>query len=157
MFAYVTPAVLRKVDNLATRLEAKGYIGKHQKRYLVPSKPNAGTLQGNPKLHKAGASMRTVVSGKGHATERMAELAERQLKDVHEDSNVFVFVFKYVFESALIWSKFTHNHGSTTNNQNAKIYAPVHKGLVTRGQNKVKNVKNWVPHKFFSNSHRKTI
>ena len=75
-----TAEVHRKVKKLVGGLHQKGYIGAHQKAYMVPAKPQPGQLQGNPKLHKPGAPLRTIVSGRGHATERVAELAEEQLR-----------------------------------------------------------------------------
>ena len=36
-------------------------------------------MQGNPKLHKEGHPLRVIVSGRGHATEGIAELAEQEL------------------------------------------------------------------------------
>ena len=86
----ITPSVLKKVDKLATRLEKNGYIGKHQRRYLIPPRPTPGKLQGNPKIHKKGAPMRAVVSGRGHATERMAELAERHLDEHVESTDSYI-------------------------------------------------------------------
>ena len=75
-----TAEVHRKVTKLVNGLHQKGYIGSHQKKYMVPAKPRPGQLQGNPKLHKPGAPLRTIVSGRDHATERVAEIAEEQLR-----------------------------------------------------------------------------
>ena len=75
-----TQAVYRKVKALADRLLKKGYIGKHLHRYLIPTRPRPGYLQGNPKLHKEGNPLRAIISGRGHATEGIAEIAEKQLE-----------------------------------------------------------------------------
>ena len=56
----------------------------------MPSLPKAGYLQGNPKLHKTGAPVRTIVSGKGHATERVAQLAEGELRTHVESQPSYV-------------------------------------------------------------------
>ena len=48
----MTSMISKKVGKLATRLEEKGYIGKNQKKYLIPPRQTPGTLQGNPKIHK---------------------------------------------------------------------------------------------------------
>ena len=75
-----TAHVHRKVKKLASELHRKGYIGPHQMTYLVPARPQPGQLQGNPKLHKPDVPLRAIVSGRGHATERIAEAAEEQLR-----------------------------------------------------------------------------
>ena len=59
----------KKVKNLADKLLRKGYIGKYLHKYLIPTRPRPGHLQGNPKLHKEGHPLRAVVSGRSHATE----------------------------------------------------------------------------------------
>ena len=86
----ITSSVIRKVSKLATRLEENGYIGKCQRTYLIPPRPTPGVLQGNPKLHKEGAPMRAIVSGRGQATERMAELAEQHLNEHVESQESYV-------------------------------------------------------------------
>ncbi|KAH3842903.1 hypothetical protein DPMN_116407 [Dreissena polymorpha] len=40
----------------------------------------SGKLQGNPKLHKPGMPLRTIVNGRSHPTEKMAEIVEDQLR-----------------------------------------------------------------------------
>ena len=72
-------------------------------------------------------------------------------KDVHEVSNAFVFVFKFVFEGAPIWLKFAHNHCTGLNEQHKKYYAHTYDGLAYRGQNRSTCAKNGVPHNFFPN------
>ena len=74
-----TKMIYKKVKLLADRLYKQGYIGKHLHRYLIPPVPKAGFIQGNPKLHKEGNPLRVIVSGRGHATEGIAELAEGEL------------------------------------------------------------------------------
>ena len=46
-----------------------------------PRYPKAGSLKGNPKLHKNNAPMRTIVNGMNTATEKLAELAEYELNE----------------------------------------------------------------------------
>ena len=72
-----TNLVHKKVKILADKLLKKGYIGKHLNKYLIPTRPRPGYLQENPKLHKEGHPLRAIVSGRGHATERIAEMAKR--------------------------------------------------------------------------------
>jgi len=40
----------------------------------------AGKLQGNPKLHKTGVPIRTIVNGMNHPTEKMAKIVENELR-----------------------------------------------------------------------------
>ena len=82
--------VHKKVKQLADRMYRQGYIGKHLHRYLIPSIPRPGTIQGNPKLHKEGAPLRVIISGRGHATEGIAELAERELREHVESQPSFI-------------------------------------------------------------------
>ena len=67
-----------KVKFLADKLFRKSYIGKHLHKYLIPACPKPGYLQGNPKLHKESHPLRAVLSGRGHATDGIAELAEKE-------------------------------------------------------------------------------
>ena len=85
-----TPLVHKKVKILADKLLRKGYIGKHLHKYLIPTRPKPGYMQGNPKLHKEGHPLRVIVSGRGHATEGMAELAEQELNAHVEGQQSFV-------------------------------------------------------------------
>jgi len=41
----------------------------------------SGKLQGNPKLHKPGMPLRTIVNGRNHPTEKMAEIVEDELRE----------------------------------------------------------------------------
>ena len=41
--------------------------------------PVQGYIHGNPKLHKEGALLRAIISGRGHATQGIAEIAESEL------------------------------------------------------------------------------
>ena len=54
--------------------------------------------------------------------------------NVHEDSNVFVFVFKYVFEVAPISLKLAHNHRNGFSIQHAKLQAHTYNGSTYRGK-----------------------
>jgi len=40
----------------------------------------AGKLQGNPKQHKTGVPLRTIVNGRNHLTEKMAKIVENELR-----------------------------------------------------------------------------
>ena len=85
-----TSQVQKKVKKLVTRLHQKGFIGPHQRTYMAPASPKPGQIQGNQKLHKPGAPLRAIVSGRGHATERVAEAAEEQLRPHVENLQSYV-------------------------------------------------------------------
>ncbi|WP_435329604.1 hypothetical protein, partial [Klebsiella pneumoniae] len=59
----------------------KGYISQELKSYLTPKYPKPGKVKGNPKMHKAGYPNRVIVNGIGTCTERMAEVAEKELEE----------------------------------------------------------------------------
>ena len=72
--------VERGIKKLTNRLHREGIIDGDLKSYLLPRYPKAGQLKGNPKVHKKGNPYRTIVNGKGSHTERMAEVAEKELE-----------------------------------------------------------------------------
>ena len=41
----------------------------------------SGRLQGNPKIHKGTIPLRTIVNGRNHPTEKMAEVVENELRE----------------------------------------------------------------------------
>ena len=61
-------------------------ITKEMKQYLTFVHPKAGTLNGNPKLHKAGAPFRTIVNGINTPTAKLAEVADYELQEYVLDS-----------------------------------------------------------------------
>ena len=77
----MTRHVSRQVKNITTSMHKRGYIGKHQMKYLNHDRPRPGQVQGNPKVHKEGNPLRLIVDGRNHPTERLAELAEQQLQE----------------------------------------------------------------------------
>ena len=66
---------------MADTLYKKGSIDSDLKRYLTSGGGTSGKLQGNPKLHKPGMPLRTIVNGRNHLTEKMAEIVENELRD----------------------------------------------------------------------------
>ncbi|XP_052212148.1 uncharacterized protein LOC127831197 [Dreissena polymorpha] len=76
-----TRMVENKVKKVADTLYKKGSIDSDLKRYLISSGGTSGKLQGNPKLHKPGMHLRTIVNGRNHPTEKMAEIVENELRD----------------------------------------------------------------------------
>ena len=71
----------KKVKKLVNKMSRDGLVSDDLKRYLTPRYVQKGKLKANPKLHKAIAPYRTIVSGIGTTTEKLAELAEHELKD----------------------------------------------------------------------------
>ena len=80
----------KEVKKLANKMYRDGAISKDMQQYLIPRYPRAGELKGNPKLHKQGAPMRTIVNGISTATERMAEVAEHELNEFVEGSPSYI-------------------------------------------------------------------
>ena len=76
----LTQDSLKSVRKLANKMLRDGEISQDMHQYLVPWYPKAGSLKGNPKIHKSGALMRTIVSGIDTPTERFAEVAEYELE-----------------------------------------------------------------------------
>ncbi len=67
-----------------------GTIPKDMQQYLIPRYVQSGKLKGNPKIHKKGAPLRTIVSGMGTPTEHIAELTERELAEFVETSPSYI-------------------------------------------------------------------
>ena len=76
-----TKKSLREVKKLVNKMYRDGAISQDMKQFLIPRYPKAGSLKGNPKLHKNNAPMRTIVNGMNTATEKLAELAEYELNE----------------------------------------------------------------------------
>ncbi|KAH3802442.1 hypothetical protein DPMN_156119 [Dreissena polymorpha] len=76
-----TRIVENKVKKVTDTLYKKGSIDSDLRRYLTSSGGTSGKLQGNPKLHKPGMPLRTIVNGSNHPTEKMAEIVENELRD----------------------------------------------------------------------------
>ncbi|XP_052261675.1 uncharacterized protein LOC127865763 [Dreissena polymorpha] len=75
-----TRIVENKVKKVADTLYKKGSIDSDLKRYLTSGGGTSGKLQGNPKLHKPGMPLRTIVNDRNHPTE-MAEIVENELRN----------------------------------------------------------------------------
>ena len=76
----------KKVKKLVNRMVKDGAASKEMQHYLVPKYVQAGKLRGKPKIHKAIAPLRTVVSGIDTPTDKIAELAEHVLKEFVEST-----------------------------------------------------------------------
>ena len=79
-----------KVKKLVNKMNRDGLVSDDLKQYLTPRYVQKGKLKGNPKLHKANAPYRTIVSGIGTPTEKLAEPAEHELKDFVEQSPSYI-------------------------------------------------------------------
>ena len=81
-----TEVAWKKVKKLVNR----SVITKDMKQYLTFVNPKAGSLKGNPKLHKSGAPFRTIVSGINTPTEKMAKVAEYELQEYYLGSPNYI-------------------------------------------------------------------
>lgn len=77
----MTQKTANKIKKLADGMFKEGAINAETRKYLIPSDPKPGKLQGNPKIHKTNNPMRTIVNSRDHPTEAMAEIVEAQLTD----------------------------------------------------------------------------
>ena len=68
----------RSVKKVANRLY-KDHFCLELRNYLIPKHATLAKLKGNPKIHKEGNPMKTIVNGIGTATENMARVAEREI------------------------------------------------------------------------------
>ena len=80
----------KKVKKLVNKMNRDGLVSDDLKNYLTPKYVQRGKLKGNPKLHKANVPYRAIVSGIGTPTERLAELAEHELKGFVEQSPSYI-------------------------------------------------------------------
>ncbi|CAG2211803.1 unnamed protein product [Mytilus edulis] len=74
-----THQITKKVKSLVNRMKKEGSISGEMKTYLIPKHPHPAKLKGNPKIHKQNKPYRTIVNGIGTATEKIAEIAEKEL------------------------------------------------------------------------------
>lgn len=75
---------------MVNKMTKDGVITKDMQHYLIPKFANPRKLKGDPKLHKPGHPYRSIVSGIGTPTERIAELAEYELDEYVTDSPSFL-------------------------------------------------------------------
>ncbi len=62
-------------------MAGQGFISKDMKQYLLPSNVRAGKVKRNPKMHKNDGRIRLIIASNNHPTEKMAEVAERELEE----------------------------------------------------------------------------
>jgi hypothetical protein len=61
----------------------KGFISSELRHYLLPTQITSGKLQANPKIDKNSNPLRTIVNGRQHPTEKIAEYVESQLESAN--------------------------------------------------------------------------
>ena len=76
-----TKQIENRVHKLVQTMHKNGTITDDLKSYLMPSGGTSGRLQGNPKIHKTNIPLRTIVNGRHHPTEKMAEVVEQELRE----------------------------------------------------------------------------
>ncbi|XP_070548135.1 uncharacterized protein [Ptychodera flava] len=67
-----------------------GHIDKETRNYMKVKTTNPGKVKANPKMHKPGHPIRTIISGIGHATEPLAEFAELELEENVTQLNSYI-------------------------------------------------------------------
>ncbi|XP_071153747.1 uncharacterized protein [Mytilus edulis] len=70
-----------KVKKIIENLCKREIIGKDMKKYLLPKGTCPGKVQANPKLHKRNHPVRTIINGRNHPTEKIAEIVENELSE----------------------------------------------------------------------------
>ena len=73
--------VNNKVKKLVKEMHSQGLIDDKLRQYMMPGSVQEDKVKANPKMHKPGAPIRTIISGIDHPTEKMAEVAESQLEE----------------------------------------------------------------------------
>ena len=86
----ITKEINSKIRRLVNKMYKQGTISSELRQYLLPSTCHPGRLKGNPKIYKAGNPMRTIISGIGTATEKLAEVAEEELEEFVERSPSYI-------------------------------------------------------------------
>ena len=77
----MTTQIENKIKKQVDKMYKSNIITSELKGYLIPKKSCPGKVQGNPKMHKKNTPFRTIVNGRNHATENMAELVEHELNE----------------------------------------------------------------------------
>ena len=75
----LTRKIENKVKKLANEMFKRGSITKDMKHYLVNSDVKFDQLQANPKVHKSGIPLGTIVNVGNHPMANMAEIVEHEL------------------------------------------------------------------------------
>lgn len=82
--------ITNKIKKLVNSMHKKGPITSELRHYLLPTEISSGKLQANPKIHKKNHPFRTIVNGRQHPTEKLAEYVESQLEEANRSLNSFV-------------------------------------------------------------------
>ena len=62
-------------------MHQKGWIDSKLKKHVLPTNTRSGRVKGNPKMHKKNIPLCTIISRIDHPTERLAEVAEKELNE----------------------------------------------------------------------------
>ena len=76
-----TTLINNKVTKIVKDMHKNGIIDDDLKKYMTPNLSRPGNVKANPKVHKEGHPIRTIISGINHPTEKMAEIAEHELDE----------------------------------------------------------------------------
>ena len=60
--------VNNKMKKMVKEMHSKGIIDDKLRQYMMPGRVQEGKVQANPKMHKPGAPIRTIISGIDHPT-----------------------------------------------------------------------------------------
>lgn len=82
--------ITNKIKKLINNIYKKGPITSELRHYLLPTEISSGKLQANPKIHKENHPFRTIVNGRQHPTEKLAEYVESQLEEANRLLKSFV-------------------------------------------------------------------
>ena len=77
----LTTLTNNKVTKIVKEMHKNGIIDDNLKKYMTPTLSRPGSVKANPKVHKEGHPIRTIISGINHPTEKMAEIAEHELDE----------------------------------------------------------------------------
>ena len=61
-------SITKKVGKIVKNLYNQGVIDVKLRKYMMPTNTQPGVVKANPKAHKKGMSMRTIISTKQHRT-----------------------------------------------------------------------------------------
>ncbi|XP_062579651.1 uncharacterized protein LOC134241631 [Saccostrea cucullata] len=82
--------ITNKIKKLVNNMHKRGSISTELRHYLLPTEISSGKLQANPKVHKKNHPLRTIVNGRQHPTEKLAEYVELQLEDANKSLKSYI-------------------------------------------------------------------
>lgn len=82
--------ITNKIKKLINNMYKKGSITSELRHYLLPTEISSGKLQANPKIQKENHPFRTIVNGRTHQTEKLADYVESQLEETNRSLKSYV-------------------------------------------------------------------